>query len=180
MQMDRAELEKHVLYQMGALQGIATAVGHRVTHMNPHGALGNLACADRDIAECLADAIYAFDRDVGLIVLQGTELDRAAARRGLRRFNVFLADRAYASNGQLVPRATPGSVISEKAEILERVRRLLEDGAIVTFEKETLHVDVHSILVHSDTPGAIALAHAVRATILESGGRVVPLSRLGR
>ena len=180
MQMSRAELEKHVLYQMGALQGIATAAGHRVTHMNPHGALGNLACADRDIAECLVDAMYAFDRDVGLIVLQGTEFDRAAARRGLRRFNVFLADRAYASDGQLVPRSTPGSVISDEAEILKRVAKLLTDGAITTFDGETLHTDVHSILVHSDTPGAIALAHAVRATILQAGGRVVPLSRLER
>ena len=47
MQMDLAELEKHVLYQLGALDGLARPVGHRITHMNPHGALGNLACADR-------------------------------------------------------------------------------------------------------------------------------------
>jgi UPF0271 protein len=59
IQMDNAELEKHLIYQIGALQGIATAAGHRVTHVSYHAALGNMAAADR----ALADYPCACDRD---------------------------------------------------------------------------------------------------------------------
>ncbi|HEY1392817.1 MAG TPA: LamB/YcsF family protein, partial [Methylibium sp.] len=35
-----------------------------------------------------------------------------------------------------------------------------------------------SILLHGDTPGAVALARTVRSEIEAAGGRIVPVSRL--
>jgi len=176
--MSPAELEAHVLYQLGALEGLARAAGHRVTHLNAHGALGNLACADRDIAETLVRATRAFDRDLALLVLSNTELEAAAQRAGLRTFNLFLADRAYQPDGQLVPRSRPGAVIKDDAAVLARVARVLEDRSVVTHDGAVMRIAVHSILVHSDTPGAVALAEAIRGAIVQAGGTVTPLSRL--
>lgn len=176
--MSAAELECHILYQLGAMEGLARAAGHRVSHINAHGALGNQACADRDIAETLVRATRAFDADLALLVLSGTELETAARRAGLRTFNLFLADRAYQPNGQLVPRSQPGAVIKDDAAVLARVRRILEDRSVVTHDGGVMTVAVDSILVHSDTPGALTLARAVREAIVHAGGAVVPLSRL--
>ncbi|HEX9857262.1 MAG TPA: 5-oxoprolinase subunit PxpA, partial [Paracoccaceae bacterium] len=100
MQMDLAELEKHVLYQLGALDGLARPARHRITHINPHGALGNLACADRAVAEALIRATRAFDPEIAFLVLSGTALESAAREAGCRTFNLFLADRAYMADGQ--------------------------------------------------------------------------------
>ena len=176
--MSHAELESHVLYQIGALDALARAAGHRVTHLNAHGALGNLVCADRETAEALVRATRAFDPDMALLVLSKTELETAAKRAGMRTFNLFLADRAYDASGQLVPRAREGAVIKDDAQVLARVRRVLEDRTIITHDGGRLEIDVHSILVHSDTPGAVALARAIRGEITRAGGTVTPLSNL--
>jgi UPF0271 protein len=178
IQMDLSELERHILYQLGALYGIATAAGHRVTHLNAHGALGNQVCAERAVADVLARAVSSFDSKIRLLVLPGTELDYAAREAGLPTANLFLADRAYDDTGRLVARKIPGSVIKDDSSVLQRVRQLLKDGTITTFTGKTLQISVQSILVHSDTPGAVRLAGTIRSEIEAAGGRVVPLSRL--
>ncbi|SFV27894.1 UPF0271 protein [Devosia crocina] len=177
MQMDLAELEKHVLYQLGALDGLARPVGHRITHMNPHGALGNLACADRKVAEALVRATADFDPEIALLVLSGTELEAAAKDAGTPTVNLFLADRAYTINGQLAPRSLPGAVIKSEADVYARVTRLLNEGTVLTIDGQVLHVEVQSILVHSDTPHSLAVAHGIKAAIAAAGGEVAALSR---
>ena len=178
MSMDLAELEKHVIYQLGALEGLARPHGVGISHMNPHGALGNLACADRAAADALVRATSAFDPDIAYLVLSGTELETAARAAGRRTINLFLADRAYLPNGQLAPRAMAGAVIKDHAAATERILRLLDDGSLVTIDGETIRIEVQSILVHSDTPGALDMARDIRAAIAAAGGEVTPLSKL--
>lgn len=176
MRMDARELELHIIYQLGALDGIARAAGHRITHVNAHGALGNIVCAERDVADVLVRAVRAFDPEISLLVLSNTELERAAAKGGVATHNLFLADRAYDRTGQLVPRKLAGAVIEDKAAVLARVARVLADSTIETIEGETLKIAVNSILVHSDTPGAVALARSIQELIVASGGELTPLS----
>ncbi len=176
MRMDARELELHIIYQLGALDGIARAAGHRITHVNAHGALGNIVCAERDVADVLVRAVRAFDPEISLLVLSNTELERAAAKGGVATHNLFLADRAYDRTGRLVPRKLAGAVIEDKAAVLARVARVLADSTIETIEGETLKIAVNSILVHSDTPGAVALARSIQELIVTSGGELTPLS----
>jgi UPF0271 protein len=178
IEMDLQELEKHVLYQLGALHGIAVAAGHHITHVNPHGALGNLACTDRDVADMLVHAVGAFDPDIAFLVMSGTEFESAAMRAGRCRRNLFLADRAYDASGQLVSMKVPGALIKDHDTVVARAMTLLEDGTLTTVEGGTLKVEAQSILVHSDTPGAVELARAIRRTIEASGHQVRPMSRI--
>lgn len=177
MQMELGELEKHVLYQLGALDGLARPVGHRITHMNPHGALGNLACADRAVADALVRATADFDPDIAFLVLSGTRLEAAAREAGMRTVNLFLADRAYTIDGQLAPRAMPGALIKDNAAVVARVLQLLADGTVETIDGQTLHVAAQSILVHSDTPGSLAMARELRAAVIAAGAVIAPLSQ---
>lgn len=176
MQMEPRELELNVIYQLGALDGIARAAGHRITHVNAHGALGNMACADRATADVLVRAVRAFDRRIALLVLSNTELERAAEAGGLASFKLFLADRAYDRTGQLVPRRLPGAVVKAEADVLARVARVLDDRTVITIEGEALRIEVDSILVHGDTPDAVGLATSLRTLIEGRGARLAPLS----
>ena len=177
MQMDLVELEKHVLYQLGALDGLARPAGHRITHMNPHGALGNLACADRSVADALVRATAAFDPKIALLVLSGTQLEAAARDAGTPTVNLFLADRAYTADGQLAPRSLAGAVIKDEAEVFARVTRLLREGTLLSINGQVISVDVQSVLVHSDTPHSLAVARGVQSAIQSAGGQVVSLSK---
>lgn len=178
MQIDVAELATMVVYQLGALAGIARAAGHRMTHMSFHGALGNLAAADAALADPLLKAVSDFDR--GLIVSSSSSvaIEGAARRHGLVVATTFLADRAYDEQGLLVPRKLPDSVIKDEQRVLQRVRQLLHDGTVTTYGGSTLKVAARQILLHGDTPGAVALARTIRSEIEQAGGRIVPVSRL--
>lgn len=178
IQMETAEIEKHMLYQIGALQALAHAAGHKVTHVSFHAAMGNMISADRAIADIMARAIAALDRDLIVFSMPGTEVDLAASAAGLRVLRLFLADRAYHGNGELVSRKKPNSVITSEADVRKRVLRFLDDGTVETYEGETIHVPAQSILVHSDTPGAVNLARIVRNTIESGGGTVTPAHKL--
>jgi UPF0271 protein len=177
MQIDTAELATMVTYQLGALAGIARAAGHRMTHMSFHGALGNMAAADAALAGPLLRAIAAFDPELIISSSSSRAIEAAAAECGLRVASAFLADRAYGDDGLLVPRKLPGAVIKDEAAVLARVHRLLQDGTILTHSGKSLAMPVRSILVHGDTPGAVALTQTIRREIEASGGRIVPISR---
>jgi UPF0271 protein len=177
MQIETAELTNIVTYQLGALAGIARRAGHRMTHMSFHGALGNMTAADAALADILVRAVAEFDP--GLILLSSTSraIEDAAVRHGLRVAICFLADRAYGDDGLLVPRKLPNSVIKDPEACVERVTRLLQDGEVTTYSGKQLPMRVASILLHSDTQGAVTLANNIRAAVERSGAQVVPLSR---
>lgn len=176
MQMDLHELECHVLYQLGALWGLARPAGSRITHLNPHGALGNLACADRKVADALVRATSSFDPEIAYLVLTGTALEAAARDADRRTVNLFLADRAYTTNGQLAPRSMQNAVIKDEGTVIARIERLLKHGSIETIDGNELAIEVNSILVHSDTPGAVALARQIRTAIKSCGCEIAPLA----
>ncbi len=176
IQMDSAELEKHLVYQIGALQGIAAAAGHRVTHVSYHAELGNMATGDRDVADLLARAIARIDRDLIVYSMPDTEVERASERAGLRTLTLFLADRAYDEHGALVPRKKPNSIITSPDAVATRVRQFLDDSTVTSIEGKRVKVRARSILVHSDTPGAVELARTVRSVVESSGGVVTPAS----
>jgi 5-oxoprolinase (ATP-hydrolysing) subunit A len=178
MQIDADELSAMVIYQLGALEGIARAVGHRMTHMSFHGALGNMAAADSAVAAPLVAAVARFNPELIIVSSTSRAIDDAAASCSLRVATTFLADRAYDRSGLLVPRRLPNSVIHDEAKVLERVRQILRQGAVTTYEGEDLPMRPHSILLHGDTPGALSLARKIRMEIEQAGGKVVPVSQL--
>lgn len=176
MQIDARELACHVIYQLGALAGVAQAAGYRMTHMSFHGALGNMAAADAALAEPLVRAVADFDPNIIISSSASHAIENAAARCGLRVATTFLADRACDENGLLVPRKLPNAVIHDRQAVLTRVRQLLEEGMVTTYSGKKIPMHVQSILVHGDTPGAVELARTVRG-VVESVGHIVPISR---
>ena len=178
MQIDSEELAAMVVYQLGALEGIARAVGHRMTHMSFHGALGNMAAADSAVAAPLVAAVARFNPELIIVSSTSRAIEDAAASCGLRVATTFLADRAYDRSGLLVPRRLPNSVIHDEAKVLDRVRQVLQQRTVTTYEGEDLPMRPHSILLHGDTPGALSLARKIRMEIDQAGGKVVPISQL--
>jgi UPF0271 protein len=177
MQMDTAELASMVVYQLGALAGIARRAGCRMTHMSFHGALGNMAAADAALATPLVRAVAEFDPNLTVLTSSSPAIEGAAASAGLRADICFLADRAYGEDGLLVPRKLEGAVIHDEDAMIARVTRLLTEGTVATHGGTVLPMKATSILLHGDTPGAVTLARAIRRAVEGCGARVAPLSR---
>lgn len=173
--MAPAELEAALIYQLGALAGIAAAEGARLTHVKPHGALNNQACEDAALADTVARAVRAFDAGLILLAPALSQLVAAGERAGLRVAAEVFADRAYTDAATLVPRGQPGAVLHGDAEVVAHVRRMLDAGGIVARSGKVLPTPMHSICVHGDTPGAAANAKALSAALAGAGWRLVTL-----
>jgi len=172
MHVTTQEAEDLVLYQLAAVAGVAAAEGARLQHVKAHGALFNMAAVDRDLAEALVRAVASFDRTLILFASPGSEMASAAGRLGLRVAHEVFADRAYDSNGRLVPRQQAGAVVHDVDVVVARAVRLATDGTVVTLDGSVLKLDAQTMCVHGDTPGAARLAAAVRQG-LEAAGVMV-------
>ena len=176
--MSSKELEKITLYQLGALYAFARVHGRKVTHMSPHGALGNMSFVDTEISTALMTAAKAFDPKLIIVTMPHTEAAKAAESAGLRVARLFLSDRAYTDEGVLVPRGQSGAVIKDLPSVEKRVTELLTEGTVTTISGKKLKTEVESILIHSDTPGAVEVAQKVRAAITAANAKVTPLSTI--
>ena len=168
------EICQQVAYQLGALTAIAQAEGTKVSHFSFHAAMGNIVNRDEALAQQVMALVARINADLIVFAQPDTIIERAAQAAGLKTLTLFLADRAYDAQGRLVPRGIAGSVIKEEAALRARVRQFLQHGTVTTFEGEVIAVRARSILVHSDTPGSLALASIVRSEIEASGHQVAP------
>ncbi len=175
MRLTPNEIETMVLYQIGALDGIARLHGCRVTHVKPHGALNNMACVEADIATHVVRAVKAYDHGLILLAPALSQLATAGTAAGLPTALEVFADRAYTDAGQLVPRNHPDAVLRTADEATHHVITMLENKGIVSLNGKRLPVEFHSICVHGDTAHAVDTARQVRAVLEHSGFTVVPL-----
>lgn len=175
MQLSPKELEATILYQVGALQAMAAAEGGRVSHVKPHGALNNMACADEAMATTVARAVKVLDRELILLAPAHSALERAGEAAGLRVAREVFADRSYQPDGQLTPRSQPGAVLHSAQDCVQHVLRMLEAGGLVTTDGQRLPTRIDSICVHGDGPGAVEAARAIRAALEAAGHRLVTL-----
>jgi UPF0271 protein len=174
--VDPVELTDDLLYQLAALDGIARVAGTRVSYVKPHGALYNAAVAHAGHARAVIDAVLAYDRRLPVLGLPGSELLRGAEAAGMRPVVEGFADRGYTTEGTLVPRRQPGALIEEPAAVAERAVRMATDGVVVAVDGTRLLMPVESVCVHGDTPGAVAMARAVRGALTSAGVTLGPFA----
>jgi UPF0271 protein len=177
LQVSPRDVEDFVVYQVGALAGIAAAQGVRLQHVKPHGALFNMAVRDAALADAIARAVTMIDKSMILFGLPGSELVAAGARAGLRTACEVFADRAYRPDGTLVPRQEEGAVIHDAAAVEHRVIRMVRDQAVEAIDGTRVPLTVDTVCVHGDTPGAAELAARIRAALERAGVEIAPVGR---
>lgn len=173
---DPDEIEKILIYQIGALRAMAGAVGVPVTHFKAHGALANVTAVNPAIADAAARAVLATDPGLIFLAMPGTEQERAAERAGLRIAREAFADRAYMTDGTLAPRDRPGAVLHDAEEAAARAARMVAEGRVATLDGPPIALDFDTICVHGDNPQAVGMARAVRQALEDAGIRVRPLA----
>jgi UPF0271 protein len=171
--VEPGELADDVIYQIGALDGLCRVGGTRVRYVKPHGALYNATVHHTAQARAVVDAVRDYDADLPVLGLPGSELLRAAEAAGLRAVPEFFADRGYTPGGALVPRREPGALLHDAEEVAARVVRLVERGTVAAVDGSEVAVRAESVCVHGDTPGAVAMAEAVRRALEGAAGAPV-------
>lgn len=165
MKIGREELTNCLIYQIGALAGFLQAEGMALHHVKPHGALYGMAARDPDIAHAVCDAADIFR--VPLLGMIDSEHERVYAARGHRMIAEFYVDIDYADDGGLIITREHGAV--DPAAAAARGVRALREGLVRSVGGRDIQVRAETICVHSDTPGAAAVARTLRDTLLAEG-----------
>jgi len=172
--MDAEELRSMIVYQIGALVGLARAEGTAVRHVKLHGALSNMACEDEALSRICVEAVQRLDPSLIFVATSATALERAAVTQKARYVSEVYADRAYMSDGTLAPRSQPGSVLHDPAEIADRVARMLQEREVISIQGKPVRLDPRTICVHGDNPEALGIAEKLRKRIEDEGFRFEP------
>lgn len=171
---DITELRDEIIYQIGALEAFCRLQGERVRYIKPHGALYNTAMVDVWQASAIVAAITDYDRHLPLLCQPGSVLAETAAQASVRVVHEGYPDRAYSTDGTLVPRGQPGAVVSDVDSVVARAFRLATSGEIEAQDGTVLTHRVESLCLHGDTPGAVELARRVREALETAGVRLSP------
>jgi UPF0271 protein len=171
MNLPSDNTEALVLYQIGALAGIARAEGVELVHVKPHGALYNQAAQDRVLSQAIVRAVKAFSRELILVGLAGSSLVDAGLESGLQVANEGFPDRAYNPDGTLMSRSIQGAVIESPEEVAENAIRLIKEGIMFNAKR----VSVDTLCLHGDNIHAAENARMLREILTKHGIEVVGL-----
>jgi len=169
MKMRNEELRAVILYQVGALKSMTEALGAKLQHVKPHGALYNSASSDYDMAKIIAKAVKDIDSSLILVGLSNSEMMRAANEIDIAFASEFFADRAYNDNGTLVSRDIPGSVLHDTNQVIERVIRMINEKNVVSITGKTIPIKADTICIHGDNEMALHFAENLVSTFKSNG-----------
>jgi UPF0271 protein len=163
-----------VAAQVGALAGMAAMAGTAVRYVKPHGALANLAADDAAVAAAIVAAVQAQPGGLALLAISGTVLEQVARAAGLQVFSEIYADRGYLPDGRLVPRNRPGALLHDPAAAADRLLSFLETGHMPVVDGDPIPLAAHSVCLHGDTAGAVAMARELRRRLTVAGIALQP------
>jgi UPF0271 protein len=170
------EIRFHVAYQLHAIRDICVAENAKLAYVKPHGALYNRAVHDSSAAAAITQAIRDVNPSLVLLGLAGSEMARAAAHASLTFAAEAFADRAYKSDGTLVPRKERGAVIHDVEAAVKRAVALVKSHTVAAVDGSTIGVVAQSLCVHGDNPDALPLLRELRAALEGSGVRIAPFA----
>ena len=162
-------LTAEILFQLGALSAITRAAGMQVRYLKPHGALYNRMARDVETAEVVVAAMRDFDAGLPVLTLPDSVAMSVAQRWGVTAVAEAFADRAYTADGKLVSREQKGAVITDEVLVAQRALDMVRNQQVQSADGHRVRITARSLCVHGDTPGAVALARAVRNALERAG-----------
>lgn len=172
------EVEDYVIYQIGALDAFCRSCGTKLTHVKPHGALYNTAAKDEKLAKAIVSAVYNFDKSIILLALSGSKMIEQAELAGLKAAREVFADRAYENDGSLVSRNKPGAMITNEAEAVSRIIKMITEGRAEAIDSSEINIQADSVCVHGDGTKALEFVQKLNNAFKEKNIEVVPIPGL--
>ena len=169
MSLSAQEVFDVVLYQTAAVKGICEALGGKLHHVKPHGALYNQAAKDKNLAGAIAESVKAIDKNLILYGLSGSLLISEAERIGLKTASEVFADRTYQSDGTLTPRSLPNALISDTEKAVLQVLQMISEQTVTTTNGEKISIKAETVCIHGDGAHALEFAKIINAKLKEKG-----------
>jgi len=169
LELPPAEISASITAQLQALSAITAAAGAELRYLKAHGALYNRMARDAVVADAVIAALDAFGPKLPLLTLPGSVAMQRAEAAGIVAVGEAFADRGYQDDGQLQPRGTPGALLDDVGEVTSRALAWVRGGMMQSVSGKAFELEARSLCVHGDTPGAVAIAAALRGVLVDAG-----------
>ncbi len=160
-----ADVEAWLVTQVGTLQEHARAAGIPLHHVKLHGALYHLTDRYPELARAYLGTVARRWPECRIYARAGGLVSRLAPSFGLEAWPEAFLDRAYHSDGRLVPRGSPGAVLADPAILVARVAALQQGTPWSDADGRELRLQARTLCVHGDSPAAHALLAAARSAL---------------
>jgi UPF0271 protein len=167
-----------ILYQVGALQLMAERAGLQLQHVKLHGALYHAAAQDRMLAETFLDSMVRLHQPFIIVGPPDSLLQQEAEDRGLDYAPEGFADRGYSDQGKLLPRGTPGSLLTDPDQAADQAVQIARERHVISTSGVKVDLKVMTLCIHGDTPGSPNIAQAVRKSLEAAKISVQPLRQI--
>jgi UPF0271 protein len=161
------EMVNDILYQLGALREFAARHGGSIAHVKPHGALYMELAQNEAMSRLLVQALRQVAPTAHLFCLDISVTARIAREEGQPFIREFYADRDYDNSGSIVFARQVGR--PDPQAIADKVLRACRQGVVRTVEGEDRPIAFESICFHSDTPGSLGIAQALKPALEAAG-----------
>ncbi|MCU4175264.1 5-oxoprolinase subunit PxpA [Carboxylicivirga sp. N1Y90] len=178
MNLSEGELFSCVLYQVSALKSMTEALGGKLEHVKPHGAMYNMAANDYTMAHCIAKAVQKIDDSLLFVGLANSQHIKAASDIGLQSISEAFADRRYNNQGFLVARSIPNAVIENNDQSIKQVLNILENKTVETIEGEKINLNAQSVCVHGDNKDALTLTQKLHKAITDKAYEICSMKSM--
>lgn len=171
--MKAAEIEESVLTQLRDFASAIDAVpGARIAHVKPHGALYHDAMQNLEIADAIARAARKAAPSALLVGQAGMKGLARWRESGALVAREAFADRKYEPDGSLRSRKLAGALVQSADDAAAQAVMIAREGRAFASDGSSVWIEAETICVHSDTPGAVDIAAALRRALMAAGVQV--------
>lgn len=167
MQLSPQEVYDICVYQIGAMFGVVRALGGKLHHVKPHGALYNMAAKDKNLAKAIAESTKAIHPDLILYGLSGSFLISEAKAIGLKTASEVFADRTYQNDGNLTPRSQSNALVESTEDAVSQVIMMIEESSVISTDGQKVSLEADTVCIHGDGKHAVEFAAELRKRLLE-------------
>lgn len=178
-QLAPEEISASVERQLRALDDVAKKCAAHIVHVKPHGALYNQAARNREIARAIATGVRRWRTDVILVGLAGSLMLDEFRTAGFPTAAEAFADRRYEPDGSLRPRKFRDALLADPQQAAEQALRIVQHGTVLASNGSSLPLTAQTLCLHGDTPGAPAIAAAIRRQLTDARITTKALSSTG-
>lgn len=169
LKLDFKQLSESLVNQVQQLIKVANSLSITLDHIKCHGALYNDAESNSLLSKQLVILFKTHFPNLKVMGLAGGEMEKSSHELNHHFLREGFMDRAYQSNGKLVPRTKPNSVFNNPTNVVIQACKLASGEPLQTSENQLLELSVDSICLHGDNPQALLIAKEVNHAISQIG-----------
>ena len=169
MYLEEKDLYRIIFQQIEFIGGLAILNGTRMNHVKPHGALYKMAAKDHRLAFIVCSAIQAYDEDLMIYGLSGSEIINAADCMGMKSCSEAFADRTYQEDGSSTPRTISSASINDETQAAQRVLQMIQHGTVTSPSGKDIHLRAETICINSNGEHPLNLAIKIHTALSNEG-----------